>query len=164
MYPVNTAALLSYLVLCLIECDILGRQKSRLIQSNKLPWAKCQMQSKGAAALHNIALFLFTFSFNGLFFQHTLQKINWPEKSRSYIFNVSILIEQIILVVLSWMFNRRKKFHRRQNFGLPIASWCAATSCQTVTHSLVGFCTHTWLYAGWGFNFLKCEHPPATNR
>lgn len=56
MYPANPAALLSYLVLCLIECDMLGRQKSRLIQSNKLPWAKRQMQSKGAAAPHNITL------------------------------------------------------------------------------------------------------------
>lgn len=76
MYPANPAALLSYLVLCLIECDMLGRQKSRLIQSNKLPWAKRQMQSKGAAAPHNITLSLFALSVYGLFFQLTLQKIN----------------------------------------------------------------------------------------
>lgn len=108
MYPANPAALLSYLVLCLIECDMLGRQKSRLIQSNKLPWAKRPMQSEGAAASHNIAHSLLTLSFYGLFFQLALQNINWPENSRSLIFNFSSLIAQIILVVLSCRFNRRE--------------------------------------------------------
>lgn len=37
MYPASPAALPSYLVLHLIECDTLRRQKSQLIQSNKLP-------------------------------------------------------------------------------------------------------------------------------
>lgn len=43
MYPASPAALLSYLVLRLIECDTLRRQKSQLIQGNKLP-----TQSKGS--------------------------------------------------------------------------------------------------------------------
>lgn len=57
MYPANTAALLSYLVLCLIECDILGRQKRRLIQSNKLPWAKSQMQNMERQQQHKLLSF-----------------------------------------------------------------------------------------------------------
>lgn len=43
MHPASPAALLSYLVLRLIECDTLRRQKSQLIQSNKLP-----MQNEGS--------------------------------------------------------------------------------------------------------------------
>lgn len=156
MYPANPAALLSYLVLCLIECDMLGRQKSRLIQSNKLPWAKRQMQSKGAAAPHNITHSLLTHSFYGLFFQLTLHKINWPEKSRSWIFNVSRLIVQIILVILSWMFNRRE--WKAESFIVFCVALCISGSSEDIatfvgvycmssrdTARLVGLCMRTWI-------------------
>jgi len=50
MYPANTAALLSYLVLCLIGCDMPGRQKSWQIQRNKLPWAKASNAKQGSSS------------------------------------------------------------------------------------------------------------------
>lgn len=114
MYPANPAALLSYLVLCLIECDMLWRQKSRLIQSNKLPWARRPMLSEGAAACHSASRSLLTLSFDGLVFRKlVLQKISWPEKSGFWIFHVSCLIG-CFLVFLSWMINRRDLQKKKQ--------------------------------------------------
>lgn len=111
MYPANTAALLSYLVLCLIECDMLERQKSRLIQSNKLPWAKRQMQSKGAAAPHNIALSLFTF---------TLSKRSTDLKSQG----LEYLMFPASLNKLFWSYCHECLTEEKesQNFGLPFES------------------------------------------
>lgn len=82
MYPANPAALLSYLVLCLIECDMLWRQKSRLIQSNKLPWARRPMLSEGAAACHSANRSLLTLSFDGLVFENSLSKRSADLKSQ----------------------------------------------------------------------------------
>lgn len=108
MYPAKSAALLYYLVLCQIDCDMLRRQKSRLIQSY-FSWAQCSMQSKGAAVPHDITRSLFTRPFHGLFFfQITLLKINWHEKSKSWIFNISSPIVQIAVDILSLMFNNRE--------------------------------------------------------
>lgn len=58
MYPSSPAALLSYLVLRLIQCDAPRRQKTRLIQSNKLP-----TQGTGSPASSTLFFFLHAFLF-----------------------------------------------------------------------------------------------------
>lgn len=155
MYPTNPAALLSYLVLCLIECDMLGRQKSWLIQSNKLPWAKRQMQSKGAADPHNITLSLLTFSIYGFFF-HSISKRSTDLKSQ----DPEYLMFSPSLYKLFWSSchecltggNERQKV--LYCFVLSFASrWAEKillllqvhAVCQAVTLRLVALCMRTWI-------------------
>lgn len=152
MYPANPAALLSYLVLCLIECDMLGRQKSRLIQSNKLPWAKRQMQSMGAAAPHNITLSLFLLSPSMASFSNSLSKRSTDLKCQG----PEYLMLPASLYKLFWSSchecltgeNERQKV--LYCFVLPFASrWAekillllqVCSVYQTVTQRLVGLCT-----------------------
>lgn len=105
MYPANPAALLSYLVLCLIECDVLWRQKSRLIQSNKLPWARRPMLREGAAACHSVNRSFLTLSFDGLVFQSLLSERSADLKSKDSEFFMSPA-SLVAFWSLSWMINR----------------------------------------------------------
>lgn len=138
MYPASPAALLSYLVLRLIECDTPRRQKSQLIQGNKLP-----PQSKGShtssprpATRSPVNLRL-----SGVFFQ-LAQKMSWPEKLRSWIFSVSKLVLWMIFIIECGRERRKAVFFFCVFYYGGISRCrCFYSSIQTFTFRLVGFWT-----------------------
>lgn len=125
---VHSAVRQPLLIWALVWLDVTSRrrQKRRLIWSNKLPFPflghakENGGRSKGEEWIHlflSLSLSLSPSRSLASFSCISRQKVNWPEKSSAWIFNIFNLIWQMSFLVRPWKFNK-KEWREAEKFCL----------------------------------------------